>query len=76
MQASFAYRAQRGVQLLRTRANTQPAFGVYVEDPQTATGHPGGLIVLTLRGERIARITRFHYDYLFPRFGLPLELHD
>jgi RNA polymerase sigma-70 factor (ECF subfamily) len=72
--ASFAYRGSRQVYLLPTRANGQPAFGAYIEDAEAGIGRPGGLIVLTLRGNRIGRITRFHLDHLFPRFGLPLAL--
>ncbi len=72
--ASFAYRGARRVELLPARANGQPAFAAYVEDPQTLIARAAGLIVLGLRGERIAAISRFHYDHLFPRFGLPLEL--
>ncbi len=72
--ASFAYRGERQLHLLPTRANGQPAFAVYVEDPSDGVARPGGLIVLTLRGERIDRITRFHLDHLFPRFGCPVEL--
>jgi RNA polymerase sigma-70 factor (ECF subfamily) len=62
------------VHLLPTRANGQPAFATYVEEPAAEIALPGGLIVLTLRGARIARVTRFHLDQLFPRFGFPLEL--
>jgi RNA polymerase sigma-70 factor (ECF subfamily) len=74
--ASFAYRGERRVRLLRTRANTQPAFGAYLEDPRARLWRPAGIIVLDLRGERIAGMTRFHYDELFPRFGLPFQLRD
>ena len=35
---------------------------------------PAGLIVLTARGDRLAAITRFHLDALYPRFGLPASL--
>jgi len=28
--------------------------------------------VLTLTGDRIAAVTRFHTDHLLPRFGLPV----
>ncbi len=74
LRASFAYRGERRVYLLPTRANDQPAFASYVEDPRAGTAGPGGLIVLTLRGERLAAITRFHLDHLFPRFGFPLTI--
>jgi len=74
--ASFAYRGDRRVRLLPTRANAQPAFAAYLHDRGAPIARAAGLIVLTLRGEKIAGVTRFHYDHLFPRFGLPLELRD
>jgi RNA polymerase sigma-70 factor (ECF subfamily) len=40
------------------RANTQPAFGCYLADSE-GVPQPAGLIVLTLAGDRISRITRF-----------------
>ena len=70
--ASMGFRGSRRVSLMPTRANTQPAFGSYIAESAGAAGHPGGLIVLTLTGDRIAAITRFHTDQLLPRFGLPL----
>jgi RNA polymerase sigma-70 factor (ECF subfamily) len=33
---------------------------------------PAGLFVLTMAGDRIQAVTRFHLDGLYPRFGLPL----
>jgi RNA polymerase sigma-70 factor, ECF subfamily len=74
LRASFEYRGSRRVYLLPTRANGQPAFAVYVEDPEAGVARPGGMIVLTLRRGAIARITRFHLDHLYPRFGFPMEL--
>ena len=47
-----------------TRANGQPAFGIY------AGGRGTGLLVLGLRGDRICALTRFD-NRLFPEFGLP-----
>jgi RNA polymerase sigma-70 factor (ECF subfamily) len=65
-----------GVQyvLVRTRANGQPAFGCYLRDPRTPILHAHGLLVLTLTGDRIAELTRFHDNSLLPRFGLPRSL--
>lgn len=65
LRASADWRAGRRYSLLPTRANAQPAFGCYLD------GAPAGLVVLTLDGDRIARITRFMDDALFPTFGLP-----
>ncbi|HEY7264610.1 MAG TPA: sigma-70 family RNA polymerase sigma factor [Trebonia sp.] len=62
----------RRVDLVPTRANGQPAFGVY---RRAATGirHGTSLFVLTLTGDRICAITRFEASVL-PWFGLPRSL--
>ncbi len=64
--------AGRRVDLVPTRANGQPAFGVYL---RAASGvrHGTGLIVLTLTGDRICAMTRFDSGVL-PSFGLPRSL--
>lgn len=59
----------RTYRLVPTRANGQPAFGVYV------SGHGTGLFVLGLRGDRINELTRFDSGVL-PWFGLPRSLPD
>jgi len=74
LKASFAFRADRRVLLLPTAANTQPAFGSYLADGTGVRAAPAGLFVLTPAGDRIAAITRFHIDELYPRFGLPVSL--
>ncbi|WP_245665967.1 RNA polymerase subunit sigma-70 [Actinoplanes subtropicus] len=71
LHTAFTYRGQRRIHLLPTRANTQPAFGSYLSDPDTPVATPAGLFVLTLTADRIQAITRFHLDALYPRFGLP-----
>jgi RNA polymerase sigma-70 factor (TIGR02960 family) len=59
------------LELLPTRANGQPAFGVY---RQTPTGIRGvGFFVLTLAGDRISAMTAFE-STLLPIFGLPQSL--
>jgi RNA polymerase sigma-70 factor (TIGR02960 family) len=60
--------------LIPTRANGQPAFGCYVRDPHTPIAHAYGLMVLTLRGGRVAAITGFPDTGVFPHFGLPRTL--
>lgn len=57
--------------LVPTRANTQPAFGVYFPSPQTEIARPYGMLVLTLEGPQISAITWFGGDSVFPHFGLP-----
>jgi RNA polymerase sigma-70 factor (TIGR02960 family) len=69
--ASGAWRGRRRFRLVPTRANTQPAFGCYLADTATSTAHPAGLLVLTLRDDRISAITRFLDFGLARRFGLP-----
>ena len=58
--------------LVPTRANHQPAFGMYLRDT-TGIRVGTGLLVLTLAGERIRGITRFDNSVL-PAFGLPRSL--
>ena len=66
------YGAGRRFDLVRTRANGQPAFGAYLRAPNGA--RPGvGLIVLELRGDRIGAMTRFESTVL-PSFGLPASI--
>jgi RNA polymerase sigma-70 factor (TIGR02960 family) len=60
--------------LVATRANGQPAFGMYVRDPHAPIARAHGIVVLTLAGDRIAQITRFGDTTLFARFGLPRTL--
>jgi RNA polymerase sigma-70 factor (TIGR02960 family) len=76
LRASFAYRGERRVRLLPARANTQPALGSYLSDPADPAGAPAGLFVLTMAGDRIQAVTRFHLDTLYPRFGLPGSLPE
>ncbi|MBV9896935.1 MAG: sigma-70 family RNA polymerase sigma factor [Chloroflexi bacterium] len=62
-----------GRQLVATRANGQPAFGLYVPDPHAPILHAVGLLVLTLAGDRISAITHFDTS-AFSSFGLPRTL--
>jgi RNA polymerase sigma-70 factor (ECF subfamily) len=66
------FRAGRRFDLVRTRANGQPAFGAYL----SSTGgvrQGAGLITLTLAGNRICAMSRFE-DSVLPWFGLPPAL--
>jgi RNA polymerase sigma-70 factor (ECF subfamily) len=76
LRASFGFRGERRVYLVPARANTQPALGSYLGDPARSAAAPAGLIVLTMAGDRICAITRFHLDDLYPRFGLPVALPE
>jgi RNA polymerase sigma-70 factor (TIGR02960 family) len=64
-------RGGRGIRLVPTRANTQPAFGHYIQDAHAPIARASGLLVLTLEGDRIAALTRFHDGGVLPHFGLP-----
>ncbi|ADB34252.1 RNA polymerase, sigma-24 subunit, ECF subfamily [Kribbella flavida DSM 17836] len=57
-----------GGRMVRTSANGQPAFALYVN------GRAYSLQVLTLTGAGIAKANDFHDLRVFAPFGLPLEL--
>jgi RNA polymerase sigma-70 factor (TIGR02960 family) len=63
----------RRYDLVSTRANGQPAFGVYAQARTSGIRHGAGLYVLTLSGDRICAITRFDNNVL-SWFGLPRSL--
>jgi RNA polymerase sigma-70 factor (ECF subfamily) len=62
-----------GRQLVATRANGQPAFGLYLPDPNAPILHAVGLLVLRLAVDRISAITHFETS-LLALFGLPRTL--
>jgi RNA polymerase sigma-70 factor (ECF subfamily) len=66
------FHAGRRFDLVRTRANGQPAFGAYLRAP-TGIRQGVGLYVLALTGDRICAMTRFENSVL-PWFGLPPSL--
>jgi hypothetical protein len=59
--------------LVPTRANGQPAFGIYVHDPRSDVLRANGLMVIALAGRQVSAITRFDNSNL-ARFGLPRTL--
>ena len=67
------FRPGRTLRLIATRANRQPAFGVYVRDDHATIAYANGLLVLTLTGGQISVLTRFDNSAL-PSFGLPRTL--
>jgi RNA polymerase sigma-70 factor (TIGR02960 family) len=69
---AILFGAGRRFDLVPTRANGQPAFGVYLRAPD-GIRHGTGLYVLTLTGDRICAMTRFEASAL-PWFGLPRSL--
>jgi RNA polymerase sigma-70 factor (TIGR02960 family) len=66
------FRSGRRFDLVRTRANGQPAFGAYLRAPN-GISHGVGLYVLTLTGDRVSAMTRFDNSVL-TWFGLPRSL--
>jgi len=73
--ATVAFRQGRRYRLIPTRANGQPAFGVYVRDPLTGIARAFGIFVITLSGDRVSAVTRFDNTVL-ARFGLPRTIED
>jgi len=68
--ATIAFCEGRRFRLVATRANGQPAFGVYLFSPISRVAHAFGLIVVTLVGDRVSAITAFESGVM-ARFGLP-----
>ena len=59
--------------MIRTVANGQPAFGLYMRQPD-GSFRPFHLQVLDLDGERVRHVGAFFDARLFEKFGLPAEL--
>ena len=68
-----AMRHGRRYDVVPTRANGQPAFGLYLRVPARRIRQGTGLDVLTLAGERICAVTHFDSGVL-ATFGLPGSL--
>ncbi|HEY3976483.1 MAG TPA: RNA polymerase subunit sigma-70 [Streptosporangiaceae bacterium] len=71
--AAVTLRPDRSYRVVPTRANGEPAFGMYVADPHTGVFRAYGLLVVTIAGDRIGVVTGFDASVL-PRFGLPRTL--
>jgi RNA polymerase sigma-70 factor (ECF subfamily) len=69
-----ALRGGRTFELVPTRANGQPAFGAYVRERGDALPYAHGVMVVTLRGDRVAAMTRFGDTGLLRVFGMPPSL--
>jgi RNA polymerase sigma-70 factor (ECF subfamily) len=59
------------MRLVRTEANGQPTFAVYMRDPEDGLHRAFGLQVLTVRGGEIPHVVMFFDTRLFATFGLP-----
>ncbi|MBO0703232.1 MAG: nuclear transport factor 2 family protein, partial [Candidatus Dormibacteraeota bacterium] len=66
----WARREHEHLRLVRTGANRQPAFAVYVPTPDPGRWRPLAIQVLTLRDGAIASIVAFLDPRLFDAFGL------
>ena len=64
--------ARRHYKLVRTRANGQPAFGLYFVGAD-GVAHATGLVVIELAGDKVSALIRFEKSVL-PSFGLPRSL--
>jgi RNA polymerase sigma-70 factor (TIGR02960 family) len=75
LETLVAWHQPQRLRLIPTRANTQPAFGVYSPDPGSPVAHARGLLVVTLAADRICGVTQFLVPSLLTEFGLPLTLN-
>jgi RNA polymerase sigma-70 factor (ECF subfamily) len=64
--------AARRFDLVRTRANGQPAFGMYMHTP-SGERVGVGFLVIALAGDRVSAMTRFE-KHVLPWFDLPASL--
>ncbi|MGW3116614.1 sigma-70 family RNA polymerase sigma factor [Streptomyces sp. NPDC001107] len=73
--AAVTFRPGRSYRAVPTRANGQPAFGLYVADPHAGVYRAYCLLVITTAGDHITAITSFTTDVM-ARFGLPRTLPE
>jgi RNA polymerase sigma-70 factor (ECF subfamily) len=69
---AIVFGSGRKFTLVQTRANGQPAFGIYVPGPDGIV-RGTGLVALAIRGDRICAMIRFE-NHVLPFFGLPPSL--
>jgi RNA polymerase sigma-70 factor (ECF subfamily) len=73
--AAVTFRPGLTYRVVPTRANGQPAFGLYQADPHASVYRAYGLLVITTAGDHINAITCFNTNVM-TRFGLPRTLPD
>jgi hypothetical protein len=73
--AAAAFRPGRTYRVVPTRANGQPAFGLYLADPHASVYRAYCLLVITTAGDHITAITSFSTNVM-TRFGLPRTLPE
>ena len=75
MLAAVTFRPGRTYRVVPTRANGQPAFGLYLADPHASVYRAYSLLVITTAGDHITAITGFNTNVM-TRFGLPRTLPE
>jgi len=73
--AAVTFRPGRTYRVVPTRANGQPAFGLYLADPHASVYRAYCLLVITTTGDHITAITSFSTNVM-TRFGLPRTLPE
>jgi hypothetical protein len=73
--AAVSFRPGRTYRAVPTRANGQPAFGLYLADPHASLYRAYCLLVITTSGDHITAITSFSTNVM-TRFGLPRTLPE
>jgi RNA polymerase sigma-70 factor (TIGR02960 family) len=73
--AAVTFRPGRTYRVVPTRANGQPAFGLYLADPHASVYRAYSLLVITTAGDYITAITGFNTNVM-TRFGLPRTLPE
>ncbi|HEU5025571.1 MAG TPA: sigma-70 family RNA polymerase sigma factor [Spirillospora sp.] len=73
--AAVSFRPGRTYRVVPTRANGQPAVGLYLADPHTGVHRAYVLLVISTAGDRITAITCFNTSVM-TRFGLPRTLPE
>ena len=73
--AAVTFRPGRTYRVVPTRANGQPAFGLYLADPHASVYRAYCLLVITTAGDHITAITSFITNVM-TRFGLPRTLPE
>ena len=71
--AAVSFRPGRTYRVVPTRANGQPAFGLYLADPHASLYRAYCLLGITTSGDHITTITSFSTNVM-TRFGLPRTL--
>jgi RNA polymerase sigma-70 factor (ECF subfamily) len=73
--AAVTFRPGRTYRVVPTRANGQPAFGLYQADPHASVYRAYSLLVIATAGDHITAITGFNTNVM-TRFGLPRTLPE